>query len=405
MDYLEEATITDVRGIKASGIAAGLKKSGKKDLCIIYSEGEPVASAVFTQNKVKAAPILLNMEHIGNERTRAVVVNSGNANSCTGKQGEEDAHTMAEIVADELGIEKGEVLVQSTGIIGVPLDMDVVEKGIRAACREISPEGGQDAAVAIKTTDTTEKQVGVSIEIDGRKVNIAGMAKGSGMIHPNMATMLSFIMTDINISKELLSEAFKDGADSTFNMISVDGDTSTNDMAMVLANGLAGNRVISQRNQEYHTFKEALTYVNRELAKMIASDGEGATKLIEVEVNNARSLEDARVCAKSVVTSSLVKCAFFGEEANWGRIFCALGYSDSEILTERVDISFVHSFGDVAVARDGMGIAFDEERAKEVLEEERVKVRIDLKDGNYSATAWGCDLSYDYVRINGAYRT
>lgn len=407
MEILKNKSITDVQGIKASGIKGGLKKSGKKDLCIFVSEGNPKASAVFTKNKLKAAPILLNQEHIKNQTTKAVVVNSGNANSCTGEQGLKDANRTAQLAADLLGIKKEEVLVQSTGIIGVPLKMDKLEKAIKQGVSELSTHGGEDASVAIMTTDTFNKEVAVKIELGGQTVTLAGMCKGSGMIHPNMATMLSFIVTDANIDKSLLDIAFKECIEDTFNMISVDGDTSTNDMAMVLANGLAENPEITEKNADYETFKKALYYVNRELSKLIACDGEGATKLIEVKVSKARTLEAAKLSAKGVITSSLVKCAFFGADANWGRIVCAIGQTEIDYDQSKMNIVFKNydDSKEVQILKDGVGVNFDEELAKEILLEDKVKVFIDLGDGSYDATAWGCDLSYDYVKINGAYRT
>ena len=405
MKILNEKTITDVNGIKASGIAGGLKKSGKKDLCVICSEGKPVASAVFTTNKVKAAPILLNMEHIKNPTTKVIVVNSGNANACTGEEGIKNVNIMAQTAADTLGVKKEEVIVQSTGIIGVQLDMEKVVPAIKEGCSKISTEGGDDAATAIMTTDTIEKKLTVSFEVGGKDITLAGIAKGSGMVHPDMATILSFLVTDLNISKEMLDLAFKESVGSSYNMISVDGDTSTNDMAMILANSLAENPKIESPNEEYEKFKEALIYMNTELAKLIVKDGEGATKLIEVEVKNAKDLENARKCAKAVIRSNLTKCAFFGADANWGRILCAIGYSKAEFDPNKVDISFFSEGKRIQIAKDGMGIYFDEKKAKEILLKDEVKVDIDLKDGLYSATAWGCDLSYEYVRINGAYRT
>jgi len=405
MKLLLEKTITDVKGITASGVSGGLKKSGKKDICVIHSEGEPVASAVFTKNKVKAAPILVSMEHIKNPITKVVLVNSGNANACNGKKGLEDANTMAELTANILGVAKEEVIIQSTGIIGVNLDMEKINLAIQKGCENLSTEGGDDASIAMLTTDKSQKKIAVSFEIDGKKITLAGIAKGSGMIHPNMGTMLSTLVTDLNISKEMLDLAFKDSVDMSYNMISIDGDTSTNDMAMVIANGLAENKKIETPGENFKKFKEILIYVNTELAKLIAKDGEGATKLIEVEVKNACTLKDARISAKGVIRSNLTKCAFFGADANWGRILCAVGYSDAEFDPNKIDISF---FGDgeyIQIAKDGMGVKFDIDKAKEILLKPEVKVEIDLKDGEYSATAWGCDLTYDYVKINGAYTT
>lgn len=406
MKVIENGTITQVKGIKAMGISAGLKKSGKKDMAIIYSEEKAVSAGVFTKNLAKAAPILLDMEHIKNENTQAIVINSGNANSCTGNSGYKNAEKMSEIVAEELNLAKEEVLVQSTGIIGVQLDMEKIEKGIRDTASLLSYDGGKEAATAIMTTDTFMKQICLEIEIDGKKVTVAGMAKGSGMIHPNMATMLSFTVTDVNIEKKLLQEMFSEVADNTFNMISVDGDTSTNDMACVLANGLAGNERITDKNSTgYEKFKAALYKVNEELAKLIAKDGEGATKLIEVTTEGAKTLEDAKKVSKAVITSSLFKAAVFGGDPNWGRILCAVGYSNADLSIDNVAISLKGGDNVVCVARGGMGVAFDKPTAEKILGNEKVEVLIELGDGDFSAIAWGCDLSYDYVKINAEYHT
>ena len=410
MKIIKDGTITNVKGIKAAGISAQLKKSGKKDLALIYSEKKAVSAAVFTKNLVKAAPIILNMENIKNGNTQAIIVNSGNANSCTGETGLENAKKMTEFAANELGLKKEEILVQSTGIIGVQLDMEKIETGISKICKEISKDGGNDAAAAIMTTDTFTKQICAEIEIDGKTVIVAGMAKGSGMIHPNMATMLAFTVTDVNIEKSLLQKIFSEITDSTFNMISVDGDTSTNDMACVIANGASENKKIVDENSEgYSKFKEALYFVNQELAKLIAKDGEGATKLIEVTVTGAKSKKDAQKVAKSVITSSLFKAAVFGEDPNWGRILCAVGYSEAQLIVDKVNIFLGNDINalqkGVQVAKNGMGIEFDNEKAVKILKNEKVEILIELNDGEFSSTAWGCDLSYDYVKINAEYHT
>ena len=387
-------------------ISAGLKNSGKKDLALIYSEGKAVCAGVFTKNLAKAAPILIDMEHIKNENTQAIVVNSGNANSCTGEKGLINAKKMAEIVAKKFELKTEEVLVQSTGIIGVQLNMDKIENGIDKAMQSLDETGGLDAATAIMTTDTFVKQICYEFEIDGRKVTIAGMAKGSGMIHPNMATMLSFTITDVNIEKSLLQKMFLEVADNTFNMISVDGDTSTNDMACVLANGLSENeKIVNENSKGYNEFRKALYKVNEELAKLIAKDGEGATKLIEVSVIGAKTLKDAKKVSKSVVTSSLFKAAVFGGDPNWGRILCAVGYSEAEIMIDKVSIYLKGGDIKVQVAKNGMAIEFDEIKAANTLKNEKVEIIIELNDGEFNATAWGCDLSYDYVRINAEYHT
>ena len=410
MKIIKDGTITNVKGIKAAGISAQLKKSGKKDLALIYSGKKAVSAAVFTKNLVKAAPIILNMENIKNGNTQAIIVNSGNANSCTGETGLENAKKMTEFAANELGLKKEEILVQSTGIIGVQLDMRKIETGISKICKEISKDGGNDAAAAIMTTDTFTKQICAEIEIDGKTVTVAGMAKGSGMIHPNMATMLAFTVTDVNIEKSLLQKIFSEITDSTFNMISVDGDTSTNDMACVIANGSSENKKIVDENSEgYSKFKEALYFVNQELAKLIAKDGEGATKLIEVAVTGAKSKKDAQKVAKSVITSSLFKAAVFGEDPNWGRILCAVGYSEAQLIVDKVNIFLGNDINalqkGVQVAKNGMGIEFDNEKAVKILKNEKVEILIELNDGEFSSTAWGCDLSYDYVKINAEYHT
>lgn len=406
MKKIENGTITNVKGIKATGISAGLKNSGKKDLALIYSEGKAVCAGVFTKNLAKAAPILIDMEHIKNENTQAIVVNSGNANSCTGEKGLINAKKMAEIVAKKFKLKTEEVLVQSTGIIGVQLNMDKIENGIDKAMQSLDETGGLDAATAIMTTDTFVKQICYEFEIDGRKVTIAGMAKGSGMIHPNMATMLSFTITDVNIEKSLLQKMFLEVADNTFNMISVDGDTSTNDMACVLANGLSENeKIVNENSKGYNEFRKALYKVNEELAKLIAKDGEGATKLIEVSVIGAKTLKDAKKVSKSVVTSSLFKAAVFGGDPNWGRILCAVGYSEAEIMIDKVSIYLKGGDIKVQVAKNGMAIEFDEIKAANTLKNEKVEIIIELNDGEFNATAWGCDLSYDYVRINAEYHT
>ncbi|QZY54983.1 bifunctional glutamate N-acetyltransferase/amino-acid acetyltransferase ArgJ [Crassaminicella profunda] len=405
LKILENKTISDVPGFQTIGIYSGVKRSGKNDLCVIYSKTPAVAAAVFTKNKIKAAPILLCMEHIKFENTQAIVINSGNANACTGSEGFEDAVTMAKTTAKELGLIPPHVLVSSTGIIGVPMPMNKITKGIQTACKNLEKNDGDSAAKAIMTTDTFTKKITVTINIEDKPIYISGIAKGSGMIHPNMGTMLSFITTNINIEKSLLQLALRNSVKDSYNMVSVDGDTSTNDMVVVMANGVAQNSLIDTTNDSYIKFKEALDFVNKELAKMIAKDGEGATKLIETHVINAKTIQDAKLCAKSVISSSLVKSALFGSDANWGRILCAIGYADGNFAPEKVDIFFKNHIGSIQVAQNGMGIPFDETTAKSILEQEYVNILIDLKDGEQSATAWGCDLTYDYVKINGCYRT
>lgn len=395
-----------VPGFKASGVYSGVKKNtSKKDLSIIYSEKEAVSAAVFTTNTVKAAPVHINMENVKNDNTQAIVINSGNANACTGKKGFEDAESMLLTTAQKLDLSPNEVLVASTGIIGVLMPMDKILPGIEKAASILSSTGFEDAAKGILTTDSSAKTVSIEFTLDDKPVVISGMAKGSGMIHPNMATMLGFILTDASISKEILQKALRDSVEDSFNMISVDGDTSTNDMVIILANGAADNSTISANGENYLVFKKALDIVSVELAKMIAQDGEGATKLIEVNLSGGKTEKDAKLCAKSIITSSLVKSAFFGSDANWGRILCSMGYSNGDFNPENLKLYFESSKGVVQVVDNGMGIPFDEDLAKEILLEEYVKIIVKLKDGECSAKAWGCDLSYDYVKINGAYRT
>lgn len=405
MNILEDKIFTDIKGFKACGISAGLKKSGKKDFCIMMSEVPAVSAATFTTNKVKAAPVLLNMEHIKNSNTQAIVVNSGNANSCTGETGLKNAYKMAELTAASLNLASQEVLVGSTGVIGVPLPMDKITYGIIESCKNLSYNGGHDAAAAIMTTDTFQKTIMVETEINGKNVLIGGIAKGSGMIHPNMATMFSFMFTDAKISKKMLQKALSESVDLSYNMVSVDGDTSTNDMVIALANGLAENDEIIEEGQAFQSFKEALHLANTTLSKYIAKDGEGATKLLEVNLKGAKTEKDAKLCAKSIITSSLVKSAFFGSDANWGRIMCALGYSEGDFNPDKVDVIFKNKIGELQLVKNGCSADFNEALAKEILDQDTIEININLNDGEYSATAWGCDLTYDYVKINGMYRT
>jgi glutamate N-acetyltransferase/amino-acid N-acetyltransferase len=392
--------VTAPKGFQAAGIHCGLKKE-KLDLAVIYSAVPAAGAGVFTVNKVKAAPILVTMEHLAQGQARAVVVNSGNANACTGEKGLADARQMARATAQALGISETEVMVASTGVIGVPIKIDLVEQGIKEAVKSLSTAGGASAAEAIMTTDTFKKELAISLELGGRVVTIGAMAKGSGMIHPNMATMLGFITTDAAIEEKALLAALREANDRSFNMITVDGDTSTNDMVGIMANGEAGNNRITQDHPDFGRFQAALSHIAVELAKLVAKDGEGATKLVEVQVKNARTVADARKAALTVAKSSLVKTAIFGEDANWGRILCAVGYSGAEFDPNRVDIAL----GDEMMAINGAGLAFNEENAKHILGQKQVIIHIDLKDGEAEATAWGCDLSYDYVKINGSYRT
>ena len=398
-----EGNIASPAGFRASGIHAGLKKS-RKDMALIVSECPAVSAAVFTTNRVKAAPVLYDMKILEKGCARAVVVNSGNANACTGDQGYRDCEETASYAASALGIASDEVFVSSTGVIGQMLDMTKIKKGIDSLVSALGKDG-EAAAEAILTTDTVKKEVCVSVNLDGKEVRIAGMAKGSGMIHPNMATMLCFITSDAAISHDVLQELLGTTVEDTFNMISVDGDTSTNDTVIVLANGMAGNEMIEKGSDDYSAFKEAFDYVLRELAKKIVKDGEGADRFIEMTVEGASSRNDARVLARSVVSSSLVKAAFFGSDANWGRILCAMGYSGAAFSPEKVDLYYSSAAGSIQVLHSGSPLAFDEAEAKKILLEKEIYVRAVLHDGCACASAWGCDLTYDYVRINGDYRS
>lgn len=399
--------MSEVQGFKSTGIHAGLKKE-KKDLSIIYSSGETVAAGVFTNNKAKAAPVIISKEHIEatGGKCKAIIANSANANACTGSEGLENAKAMAQLTADELGIDAKEVLVASTGIIGVQLAMDKVSTGIKDICEDLKTNNSaKDAAEGITTTDTKLKNFVLETLIGGKTVKIGGIAKGSGMIHPNMATMLSFVVTDASISQELLQEALSEVAKDTYNMISVDGDTSTNDMALVMANGLAENNKITEKNSDYEVFKEALFAISLELAQAIVKDGEGATKFVTVKVVNAKSVEDARKAAKAVMNSSLVKTALFGEDANWGRIIAALGYSEADFQPDLVSMYLESDAGREQMMDKGMGLSFNEEKATHILMQNDIRLLVDLNIGSYEATGWTCDFSFDYVKLNADYRS
>jgi len=397
--------ITAPKGFSATGEHIGLKKK-KKDLAIIISDLPATASGVFTKNLVKAAPVLWNQQ-IVNNKVRGIVVNSGNANACTGELGFKHTEIMAQTLAECINASKEEIIVSSTGVIGVHLPIEKIVIGIKTVVSslETTREAAKRAAEGIITTDTYTKEIAIEVEIDEKPVRIAGMAKGSGMIHPNMATMLSFVTTDANISKEMLDKTLKDSVEDTYNMISVDGDTSTNDMVIVLANGMAQNTPITKENENYCRFKSALDYVNKYLAKQIVNDGEGVTKVLEVIIKGASTKEDARKIAKSIICSNLVKTAFFGEDANWGRILCAAGYSGASFNPEKTSISFSSLGGEILLFTNGEPIKFDEDKALQILKERKIQILISLQDGNEGATAWGCDLSYEYVKINGEYRT
>lgn len=392
--------VTAPLGFQATGIHCGIKKQ-KLDLAVIYSVCPATAAGVFTTNKVKAAPLLVSMRNLEKGQAQAVVVNAGNANACTGDEGLKAAEKMAVLTATQLKINKSQVIVASTGVIGVPLPLDKIEQGIEAAVATLEEKGSSDAAVAIMTTDTFPKELAISFQVAGTTVKMGGIAKGSGMIHPNMATMLGFITTDIAIDGLALKIAIKEATEKSFNMITVDGDTSTNDMVTIMANGQAKNEILTLDHPDFHKFQQALNYLTSELAKLIAKDGEGATKLLEVQVKNAKTTEDANKAALAVAKSSLVKTAIFGEDANWGRIICAVGYSGADFDPNKVDIAIGHEI----MAINGVGLAFDEEKAKEILQKDHITIYINLKNGSEKATAWGCDLSYKYVEINGSYRS
>lgn len=400
--YVEKGGITSPQGFTAGSAQASIKKPGRYDLTMIYSKTAAAGAGVFTQNKFKAAPVQVSMKHLEDGKARGFIVNSGCANACTGDQGYKDAVKMAEAMGLVVGCPGEEILVSSTGVIGAYLPMEKVLNGIEAAGKDLSEKGGSTAALAIMTTDTYPKEIALQLELDGKTITIGAMAKGSGMIHPNMATMLGFITTDAAVSPGCLKEALLEANQDSFNMITVDGDTSTNDMLLVLANGMAGNDIISDREEpSYLAFKEALREVCIQLAVLMARDGEGATKLMEVQVVGASTDNDARLAARSIAGSNLVKTALYGEDANWGRIICALGYSGAEFDPSRVDVYL----GGLKVAENGGGRPFDEEEARKILQEKSVIIKVDLKQGERMAKAWGCDLSYDYVKINADYRT
>lgn len=400
--------VTAAKGFWAAGVEAGIKYQNRKDMAMVYSKTPCRAAGVFTTNVVKAAPVLWDKEVVESEwEAQAIVVNSGIANACTGKLGYEYCRETAGAAADALEISPQSVLICSTGVIGMQLPMEKMTDGVRMLAKAIKPgeEAGTDAAKAIMTTDTRNKQVAVKVTIGGKEVTIGGMCKGSGMIHPNMCTMLAFVTTDVNISKKLLQEALSADVQDTFNMVSVDGDTSTNDTLLVLANGQAGNHEITEKGADYDTFVEALHYVNETLAKKIAGDGEGATALFEVKVIHADNKEDAKTLAKSVITSSLTKAALFGHDANWGRILCALGYSGAKFDPEAIELYLESSAGKILIFKDGMAADYSEEEATRILSCSEVTALVDMKMGEAKATAWGCDLTYDYVKINADYRS
>ncbi|SCP97108.1 glutamate N-acetyltransferase / amino-acid N-acetyltransferase [Anaerobium acetethylicum] len=402
-----EGGVTAPKGFKAAGLYAGIKKQ-KKDMAMIYSEVPCKAAGTFTTNLVKAAPVKWDMEVVYNSpAAQAVVINSGVANACTGAVGMEYCKEMAEVTGEELGIPMDSVLVASTGVIGKQLPMDIIKAGIRNLVPILGDtlDDGTIAAEAIMTTDTKKKEIAVEIELGGKTVTIGGMCKGSGMIHPNMCTMLSFITTDAAISKEMLQAALSEDIIDTYNMVSVDGDTSTNDTVLLMANGMAGNPEITEKNEDFKKFLDALNFVDTYLAKKIAEDGEGATALFEVKVINALDKEQASVLAKAIVTSSLTKAAIFGHDANWGRILCAMGYSGAQFDPEKVDLFFQSAAGKIQLIENGMAVDYSEEIATQILSEPEVTTIADVKMGSAEATAWGCDLTFDYVKINADYRS
>lgn len=393
------------KGFKASGVHCGIRKNKtKKDLGLICSDVVANAAAVYTTNLVKGAPLTVTKNHIADGKAQAVICNSGNANTCNAN-GIEIADQMSDLVANELNIKANDVVVASTGVIGQPLNITPIAEGIPVLAKNLSYNGSQDAAEAIMTTDTIDKQIAVQFTIGGKVCHMGGIAKGSGMIHPNMATMLVFITTDAAISSAMLQKALSGDIANTFNMLSVDGDTSTNDMVTVLANGMAGNTEITVEGEDFNTFMKALNTVTVNLCRVIAGDGEGATKLLECKVSGGKTHEIAKTVAKSVICSSLLKAAMFGADANWGRVLCAIGYSGADVDVTKIDVSFVSAKGEILVCQNGAGVDFSEEKAKEILLEKEIIIYVKLNDGEYSATAWGCDLTYDYVKINGDYRT
>lgn len=410
------------KGFKANGVYCGItnkplasssaneipavitEEKKKNDVGLIFCEKKCTAAAVYTTNKVKGAPIIVTKKNIADGYAQAVIVNSKNANTCNAN-GEEIAQKMCDITAQALGIKSEDVIVASTGVIGQPLYIEPIERKMNELVAGLSEKNNEECATAIMTTDTVKKEVAVEFEIDGKTCHLGGMAKGSGMIHPNMATTLNFITTDVAITSEMLQTALNRVVKITYNCLSVDGDTSTNDMVSVMASGFAGNSEINKEDDNYKIFEKALYIVMMNLTKMLAKDGEGATKLLECTVSNAKNQDTAIIVAKSVITSSLFKAAMFGADANWGRILCAIGYADAEFDINKVDVSLSSSKGSIEVCKNGSGLDFSEEIAKEILLEDEIKININLNDGEAEATAWGCDLTYDYVKINGDYRS
>lgn len=403
-----EGGITAAKGFMAASAAAGIKYKDRKDMAVIYSQVPCQAAGTFTTNVVKAAPVKWDQKLVKESgEAQAVVINAGIANACTGAEGYSYCKATAQAAAEALGVDENSVLVASTGVIGMQLPMDRLTAGIRMMAPLLSDtqESGTEAAKAIMTTDTEKKEVAVEFEAGGKTVTIGGMCKGSGMIHPNMCTMLAFVTTDLAISRELLQEALSQDIKDTYNMISVDGDTSTNDTVLLLANGMAGNPVITEKNEDYHAFCQALNVVNETLAKKMAGDGEGCTALFEVKIIGAESKQQAVTLAKSVITSNLTKAAIFGHDANWGRILCAMGYSGALFDPEKVDLFFESAAGKLKIIENGVALNYSEEEATRILSEPEVTAVADVKMGDQTATAWGCDLTFDYVKINADYRS
>lgn len=401
-----EGGVTAPLGFKANGVIANIKGNNttKKDLAAIVSQVPCTCAATYTQNKVKGAPLTVTKKHLKNGQAQAIICNSGNANTCNAN-GIEIAEGACDLLAKELHMDPSDVVVASTGVIGQPMTLDPFEKHIHELVSGLKEDGSDDAANAIMTTDTHKKEYAVAFKIGDTTCYIGAIAKGSGMIHPNMATMLALVTSDVDISREMLEMMVHDVVNDTFNMVSVDGDTSTNDMLVVMCNGLADNKKIVIKDKHYQIMKEALYYICESLSKGIAKDGEGATKLLTCNTHNARTLHDAKTVAKSVITSSLFKAAMFGKDANWGRILCAIGYAPADIDITKVEVSLSSAQGSIIVCKNGAGVPFSEGKALDILSEDEIVIDIDLHDGDYMATAWGCDLTYDYVKINGDYRT
>lgn len=406
MDFVwKNGGVCAPKGFKASGVHCGIRKNKtKKDLALIVADNLCSAAAVYTTNKVYGAPITVTREHLQNGKAQVVICNSGNANTCNA-DGVQKAKMMADLVEKHTGICSGDVIVASTGVIGQVLPIEPIADGMQQLADELSYNGSDDAATAIMTTDTVKKEFAVEFDLDGKKVTIGAIAKGSGMIHPNMATLLCFVTTDVNISPAMLDKALKTVVVDTLNMVSIDGDTSTNDMLTIMASGCAGNNEIVEENENYNLFKDALNQLLTKVSKAIAKDGEGATKLMECVVKNAPQKHLARNIAKSVITSSLLKSAVFASDANWGRILCAIGYAQGEFDVSKIDVDIVSSKGKVTVCQNGAGVDFDEDVATNVLNNDEFTIVVDMHSGEYDATAWGCDLTYDYVKINADYRT